>query len=119
MADMTSVRAGDGIAFLVSAGIMAEIIAKACSSPQTLEINASTRAGTLWKWVNIGLVEGVLFVVLAAIIDKKHRNAILAGGALEAVITWAEYMHGKRSGLKNPGPGTEGQTSSGYRGRWA
>jgi hypothetical protein len=108
MADMrTAVSGGDGIAFLVSAGIMAEIIAKACSSPQTLEINVVSRASTLWKWVNIGLVEGVIFVVIAAYIDPKHRRAIIAGGALEAVITLAEYMHGKSSGMKNGGPPTE------------
>lgn len=122
MADMSSVGAGDGVAFLVAAGIMAEIIAKACSSPQTVEINAGSRAGTLMKWVRVGLVEGVVFVVIAAYIDPKHRKALLAGGALEAVITLGEYVHGKRSGLRNPAPGTEGQGGGpgGGRGmRWA
>jgi hypothetical protein len=107
MADMASSRAGNGVAFLVSAGIMAEIIAKACSSPQTVEINAFSRAGTLMKWVNIGLVEGTLFVIAAAVIDPKHRKAILAGGLLEAAITLGEYLHGKQSGLKSAAPGTE------------
>lgn len=119
MADIASAQVGDGVAFLVAAGIMAEIIAKACSSPQTTEINIGQRGGTLMKWVNIGLVEGVLFIVIAAYVDKKHRTAILAGGALEAGITYAEYMYGKRCGLRNPAPGTEGQRD-GFRGlRWA
>ena len=96
-----------GVAFLVSAGIMAEITAKACSSPQTLEINAQMRAPTLWKWVSIGLVEGIALVAVAAIVDKKYRTPILLGGAMEALITWLEYLHGKRSGLRSGEPGTE------------
>lgn len=98
---------GNGIAFLVSAGIMAEIIAKACSSPQTTELNADKRAPTLMKWVTIGMVEGTAFVLIAATLDPKHRNAILFGGILEGVITFAEYAHGKAAGLSNGGPGTE------------
>ena len=96
-----------GVAFLVSAGIMAEIIAKACSSPQTMEINASARAPTLWKWVSVGLVEGAALVAIAAAVDKKYRTPILLGGTMEAVITWLEYLHGKRSGLRSNEPGTE------------
>lgn len=96
-----------GIAFLVSAGIMAEIIAKACSSPQTLEINVEKRAPTLMKWVNIGVIEGALFVGIAATFDKKHRVPIILGGVTEGVITYIEYIHGKQSGLANAGPSTE------------
>jgi hypothetical protein len=108
MADMsTAVSGGDGIAFLVSAGIMAEITAKACSSPQTVHINAGTRAATLMQWVNIGMVEGIAFVLIAAYVDKKHRRAIIAGGALEALITYVEYLYAKRAGLRSGGPPTE------------
>lgn len=96
-----------GIAFLVSAGIMAEIIAKACSSPQTVEINAEKRAPTLMKWVNIGTIEGTALVLIAAAVDKKHRTPILLGALTEGIITYAEYMHGKSSGLANGGEGTE------------
>ena len=56
-----------GIAFLVSAGIVYEIIAAACSSPQTTEINASKRADTLMKWVNLGIAQAALFVFAAAV----------------------------------------------------
>jgi hypothetical protein len=96
-----------GVAFLVSAGIMAEIIAKACSSPQTLEINAQARADTLVKWVSVGIIEGIALVLLAAFFDKKYRVPILLGGILEAIITWIEYAHAKSSGLSNGGPATE------------
>jgi hypothetical protein len=102
-------RSGWGIAFLVSAGIVAEIVAKACSSPQTVEINAASRADTLMKWVNVGMAEAAVFVVAAAVFDPGHARPILIGGAAEAAITYAEYLHGKRSGLRNGGPGTEGQ----------
>lgn len=100
--------AGQGVAFLVSAGIVAEIIAKACSSPQTMEINADKRAPTLVKWVLIGELEAAFFVVVAAAIDRPHRGAIIAGGITEGLITWFEYQHGKTAGLAAAGlPGTE------------
>lgn len=96
-----------GIAFLVSAGVMYEIIAAACSSPQTTELNAARRADTLMKWVNLGVAQGILFVILAAAWDRKDRGAILAGGALAAALLYVQYEHAKRSGLANGGPGTE------------
>lgn len=96
-----------GIAFLVSAGVMYEIIAAACSSPQTTELNASKRAGTLMKWVNIGVAQGVMFVALAAWADRGNARPILAGGGLAAVLLYAQYAHAKQAGLANPGPGTE------------
>lgn len=107
MADLTAVSTGDGIAFLVSYGIVAEIVAKACSSPQTAELNAHSRASTLMKWVNIGMVEAALAVTLAACLDRKHRQAIIWGGVLAVVITYGEYLYAKQSGLKSTLPGTE------------
>jgi preprotein translocase subunit SecY len=108
MADMSAaLEGGNGIAFLVSAGIVAEIIAKACSSPQTMEINAIARAGTLMKWVNIGVIEAALFIAIAAYVDRKHRGAILSGGILAGVITYGEYVYAKTSGLASGQPGTE------------
>jgi hypothetical protein len=107
MADLSAVSAGDGIAFLVSYGIVAEIIAKACSSPQTAELNADKRAATLMKWVWIGVAESVAAVAVAAYIDKKHRPAIIWGGGLAIVVTLSEYQYAKNSGLRNGGPATE------------
>lgn len=92
---------GNGIAFLVAAGIVYEIIAAACSSPQTAEINADKRAATLMKWVHIGSAQAVVFVVIAALADPKHAKAILTGGAMAWVIMYGCYYHAKRSGLKN------------------
>jgi hypothetical protein len=97
----------NGIAFLVSAGVMYEIIAAACSSPQTTELNAATRADTLMKWVHLGVGQGVLFVAVAAIVDARHRRAILAGGLLAAVLLYFQYAHAKQAGLASGGPPTE------------
>jgi hypothetical protein len=97
-----------GIAFLVSAGISHEIMAKDNSSPQTTEINAATRADTLMKWVHIGQVEAFVFIVIAACADRKNRAPILPGGFSAMVINEIEYVHAKQAGLAKLGaPGTE------------
>ena len=95
------------IAFLVSAGITYEIIAKDCSSPQTCEINAGVRADTLMKWVNVGTAEALLFVAIAAFMEKDTTGAVLLGGLLAMAITYAEYVYAKRAGLASDLPGTE------------
>lgn len=97
----------NGIAFLVSAGIVYEIIAAACSSPQTTEINANKRADTLMKWVNIGVGQAIVFVVIAAWFDSQHRTAIFAGGAMAAILMYIQYWHAKDAGLKSNKGGTE------------
>jgi hypothetical protein len=97
-----------GIAFLVSAGIVYEIIAAACSSPQTTEINAAKRADTLMKWVNLGIAQAALFVFAAAVFDRQHRGAILGGGVLAGALMYWQYDHARRAGLAAAGlPGTE------------
>src|ERR1035437_9182555 len=103
---------GNGIAFLVSAGIVYEVIAANCSSPQTAELNASTRAATLMKWVNLGCGQAALFVVAAALFDRGHAKPILAGGALAGGIMYALYTHSIKSGLANAGPPTEQQLAA-------
>lgn len=98
---------GSGTAFLVSAGIVYEIIAAACSSPQTTEINAGTRAPTLMKWVHIGMVQAALFVGAAAVFDRRHRREIIYGGAAAGALMYAQYLHAKSAGLASSAPGTE------------
>jgi hypothetical protein len=96
-----------GVAFLVAAGIVYEIIAAACSSPQTTEINAKSRSSTLMKWVYLGLAQSGVFIGIAAVIDKKHSAAILSGGLLAAVIMYFSYVHANMAGLASLAPGTE------------
>lgn len=106
-ADFATVDKGSGVAFLVSAGIVYEIIAAACSSPQTTEINASSRADTLMKWVHIGIGQAALFVAIAAFIDAQHRKAILVGGILAGGLMYAQYVHAKQAGLASDAASTE------------
>lgn len=98
---------GNGVAFVVGAGLVYEIIAAACSSPQTAEINADKRAATLMKWVHLGLVQSAAFITVAAIIDKKHAAAILSGGILAAGVMYVSYGHAITSGLASCEEGTE------------
>jgi hypothetical protein len=98
---------GDGVAFLVSAGIVYEIIAAACSSPQTTEINASSRAPTLMKWVHIGLVQSALFVAVASYFDRKRAHSYIAGGVAAGVIMYGSYRHALAAGVASTAPGTE------------
>lgn len=98
---------GNGVAFIVSAGVVYEIIAACCSSPQTTEINASTRADTLMKWVHLGIVQSALFIGIAAAIDDKHRYSILAGGITAGALLYGQYVHAKNAGLSSDEPGTE------------
>lgn len=97
----------DGIAFLVSAGVVYEIIAAACSSPQTTELNAHARADTLMKWVKLGLVQGLGFVAAAAYFDRTHAKAILSGGGIAAALLVMQYNHAKEAGLASGAPSTE------------
>lgn len=106
MADMSLVGSDNAVTFMVAAGLVYEIIAAACSSPQTTEINADTRADTLMKWVMIGLVQAAIFVLIAAALDKDRWPALLGGG-MAAGIMWASYAHAKAAGLRNGGVSTE------------
>src|ERR1700735_4797098 len=97
-------KGSNGVAFLVSAGIVYEIIAANCSSPQTTELNAKQRADTLMKWVNVGLGQSAIFIGAAAIMDKDHRVAIVSGGVIAGGIMYASYAHAKQAGLASPEP---------------
>jgi hypothetical protein len=92
-----------GIAFIVAFGVVAEIVAMCCSSPQTAEINIRKRAETLMKWVHIGQGLSAALIVAAAMIDKKHRVAILAGGIAAMITVEALYAHARQAGLAQAG----------------
>lgn len=96
-----------GTAFLIAATLTYDAVAKACSSPQTAELNADKRAPTLMKWVNVGTVEALALVIFAAAIDRTHRAEILAGGFLAAAVTYGEYLHALHAGKKSSAPPTE------------
>ncbi len=109
MADVSIMNSGNAVAFMVAAGLVYEIIAAACSSPQTAEINADRRSETLMKWVRVGLAQAALFVIIAMIIARQSGThwAVLAGGILAGVLMWISYIHANKAGLNNCKPGTE------------
>jgi len=96
-----------GIAFVVSAGVVYEIIAFSCSSPQTAEINIRKRGDTLMKWVHLGQGLSIALVTVAAVMDRKMAIPIIAGGAFGMVSAEIFYQYAKSSGMKKPGPETE------------
>jgi heme A synthase len=98
---------GKGKAFMIASAVMLEAIAAACSSPQTMEINARARADTLMKWVTIGLGLGAGLVVLGAMFETENAGPILAGGAVTGGAMWFLYKHAKVSGLDSKAPPTE------------
>lgn len=115
--------ASNGIAFLVGGGIVYEIVAANVSSPQTTELNASARAGTLMKWVHLGQAQAAIFVAAAALLDRPHRRAILAGGLLAMALMEGLFLHAKAAGLASSAPGTEqhatqGNTPAGKKLAW-
>lgn len=106
MADFQAIGSSDGVTFMVSAGLVFEIIAAFCSSPQTAEINVHSRASTLMKWVWLGLGTSAVFVFIAAGPMKGGAPAIY-GGALAGAMLGIAYVYAKKSGLRNNMPGTE------------
>lgn len=97
----------NGIAFLVAAEVVLTVVAAACSSPQTAEINIDKRADTLMKWVNIGTVFAIFLVGTAAIMDPQHRKPLVMGGGITVLFMYGAYIHAKQSGLSNRGSSTE------------
>lgn len=104
----TASGGGGGVAFLVSAGIVYEIVAACCSSPQTAEINAKSRAPTLMKWVHLGVGQAAVFVLAAALFDRKRCRPILGGGVLAGGLLYGQYRHAMSAGLADGQQGTEG-----------
>lgn len=106
MADFSSIGASDAVTFMVSAGLVFEIIAAFCSSPQTAELNAASRSETLMKWVKLGLGASAVFVFISATWMKGGMPAIY-GGVLAGAMLGAAYVYANKSGLRNGGPSTE------------
>lgn len=107
MADLQGALGGDGaVAFLVSAGLVYEVIAAACSSPQTTEINAGKRADTLMKWVHLGMVQSAILIGVGAYLSRSPK-AVIAGGVTAGAFMYGSYVHAKAAGLASDAPGTE------------
>lgn len=94
------------VTFMVAAGLVFEIIAAMCSSPQTAEININKRADTLMKWVTIGMLISVVFILVAMTLDEDRWPTILGGG-LAGGIMWFAYDYARQSGMRTAQQGTE------------
>lgn len=94
------------ISVAVYAELVYTVISASCSSPQTTEINAKARSGTLMKWVRIGLIQGAAFGLLGAALDKRRWPPLLGAGLAMAAL-WTQYRHALAAGLASTAPGTE------------
>lgn len=94
------------VSVAVSAELVFAIIAAFCSSPQTAELNAHSRAETLMKWVKLGAGTAVLFTAVLVMLDQRRWPPLLGAG-LAIVILWIAYQYALKSGLESGAPGTE------------
>ncbi len=98
------------VIIFVSAALAYDIIAAACSSPQTAEINADKRADTLMKWVYIGMAQVLLFAIIGGVIEKQRGKPAwppLVGAVLGGGLMFSQYIYAMQSGLASAEPGTE------------
>lgn len=106
MADVSLLKSSNAVTFMVAAGLVYEIVAAFCSSPQTAELNAKARSATLMKWVKLGLLNAALFVMIAAWLDDETWPSIF-GGVLAGGTIGAAYVYANKCGLASSAPGTE------------
>lgn len=71
------------------------------SSPQTTELFAEDRAGTLWKYVRFGHAQAFLFGTAGAILEQSWWP--LAGSCAVIFIMHSMYAHALYSGQKSAG----------------
>lgn len=108
--DGVGVTGSTAITIGVFGALTYDVIAAACSSPQTTEINAGARADTLMKWVYVGIGQAALFTAIGVAAELNQGNSPappLIGFTLAAGLMWASYAHAKNAGLANGGPTTE------------
>lgn len=87
-----------------------DVIAAACSSPQTTEINADARADTLMKWVYIGIAQAAIFTAIGTAAEMAQGHSPwppIVGFSLASGMMYASYAHAKSAGLASNEPGTE------------
>lgn len=93
------------ILLAVYATFALDVFSTFTSSPQTTEINAATRADTLFKWVKIGAVVAVVGGAVGSAVDRSALP--LAATTTVAAAMWFMYAHAKKRGLESTAPGTE------------
>jgi hypothetical protein len=98
---------GFGLAALIGiyAALVLDVFSSTNSSPQTTELFASERAGSLWRWVKLGAIVSVAFVILAAYIEYRDKTTgdrtwlgPIIGGTVALLIMMAMYSHALKMG---------------------
>lgn len=109
--DLPAGREGtaDAIAFGVAADLTYTVFGATNSSPQTTELFAAQRAGTLWKYVKLGGLQAVILVGVMAFragAGGGWARAFwpAAGGVVTGVMMWAMYAHALAAGQDQPPP---------------
>lgn len=99
----------------MSAEMVYQLVGSNMSSPQTAELNASARAPTIKKWVDLTNVESSLWIVLLCVLDGTLWPLFGGGLALAGMV--AKYKYAIKSGLNSTAPPTENYTTGGGRPR--
>jgi hypothetical protein len=95
--------------FGVYAALGYDVMSATNSSPQTTELFASDRSGTLMKWVHIGAVQGLALGAFGSYLEKSPWPFIGCASAL--LILYAEYRHADASGRSGQGADGGGQAT--------
>jgi heme A synthase len=87
--------------FGIYAALIFDIFSTTNSSPQTTQMFASERAATLWRWVRVGAIISVLFIIMGAwLAHKEGRDyrAPILGGLMALGIMWYLYSIALKDG---------------------
>ena len=105
-------RTGRVITIGVFAALSYDITSANLSSPQTFELNSKQRAPTLSKWLNMNVVEAIMWGIGASIFD--HSPDPLIGSLLGIASMYVKYQYAVRSGQNSGLPDMENVDTGGY-----
>ena len=90
----------NAVTFGVAADLIYNVFSATNSSPQTTELFAGDRAGTLWKYVRLGGLQSALLIGIMAAGGREggQWKWALAGGGVAGVFMWAMYAHALKAG---------------------
>lgn len=87
---------GGAALFGIYATLAMDIASATNSSPQTTELFADERSGTLWKWVKIGGAVAIGFGVVGSILTRSIWPLLGVGSV--AAVMWIMYKNALMSG---------------------
>lgn len=96
----------------VFAALAYDVTSANLSSPQTFELNAGQRAGTLNKWLNLNVVEAVGWGIFGSMLDGSALPML--GVALGIGSMWVKYKYAIKSGQASGLPDMENHQTGSY-----